>query len=564
MPIKILKGHPTYVVQVAWSPDGNTIVAAGGESGILSKWDVGTGNYQARYEFGQAVRGLAWQPNGKTVAAVCPKLAVQIWDPNTYKVQTTFGEITTDFHSVAWSPDGKLLAAGTIDKVILFDGETGKAGKSLEGHGFALAWSKDGKQLAVSNPSASTLKVWDPIEATEIKSGSATAYTLHFAPDGKQVMGANYSMFSVWEVESGKVAHSFEIAGTVPPFWWSNKPILTGIGTAKLSLWDHATGKFLRALEGHESSVSAVSWSPDGKTLASASHDKTVRLWDTATGKSTLTFSGHSAPVLAVAFSPDGKLVASGGQDKTVFVWDPASGKQLQSLDGHQDAVTTLAWQPGLSGNLASGGNDKQVKLWNAKTGQAGKTLSDNGATELYSLAWSTDGKTLVSGHYDHRARMWQVATGKLLFELESPGSPPQVSALAWSPIDTLLASGRGNHTLQLWNVKTGTIAQSYATMAPVQRVAWTPGGSTVACSSADRTCRFFDTAAGLRGMLLAEEGQIVGVSFDGHYRAETAGAAELIVVAQMEKSQETLTPAQFATKFKWKNNPSAVKLTGK
>src|SRR5262249_40301984 len=123
----------------------------------------------------------------------------------------------------------------------------------------------------------------------------------------------------------------------------------------------------------------------------------------------------------------------------------------------------------------------------------------------------------------------------------------------------------RGNHTMQIWNVKTAAMVGSVPTMAPVQRVAWVPGGQVIACSSADRTCRFFDAATGhLRGMLLAEEPQVVAVSFDGHYRAETAGAAELVVVAQLDKSQETMTAAQFATKFKWKNNPSAIRLTGK
>jgi hypothetical protein len=101
--------------------------------------------------------------------------------------------------------------------------------------------------------------------------------------------------------------------------------------------------------------------------------------------------------------------------------------------------------------------------------------------------------------------------------------------------------------------------------MAPVQRVSWSADGRTIICSSADRTARFFEAASGqLRGALLAEEPQIVAVSADGHFRADTAAQAELIYVAQLEKSQETFTPAQFASKFKWRNNPATIRLTGK
>jgi WD40 repeat protein len=194
------------------------------------------------------------------------------------------------------------------------------------------------------------------------------------------------------------------------------------------------------------------------------------------------------------------------------------------------------------------------------------KFFSEGGIVtgQVFSLAWSPDGKMIVSGHEDHRARLWQISSGKMANTFENAGSPPQVSSLAWSPNDQILASGRGNHTLQLWNPKTGQIIYSLATMAPVQQVAWTPGSSTIVSANADRTTRFFDAAIGqLRGVLLAEEKQIIAVSHDGHYRADAA-VGELIVVVQLDKSQETFTPAAFATKFKWKNVPANVKLTGK
>jgi WD40 repeat protein len=236
----------------------------------------------------------------------------------------------------------------------------------------------------------------------------------------------------------------------------------------------------------------------------------------------------------------------------------------VHTFSGHINEIVSLAWGPTASGLLASGSNDKTVRLWNTKTGQPGREFTETGETAALSLAWSPDGRMLASGHYDDRIRIWQISNGKLIHTLEERGSPPQVTSLAWASNDSLIASGRGNHTLQLWSPKTGQRLQSVPTMAPVQRVAFSTGMGTVVACSSDRTARFIDTATGaLRGVILAEEGQMILVSAEGHYKADNA-AQELVFVAQLEKSQETYTPAAFATKFKWQNSPAMIKLTPK
>jgi WD40 repeat protein len=558
-PLRVLRGHPTYLVQVKWAPSGRTILGAGGDSGGLSHWDVVTGKKLGTVELGKPVLGLSWRPDGAGAAVVSQGLALQLWDAAKNKVLRMLGAGTDGFQAVAWSPDGKTLAASTAKDTRLYDGDSDAIRRTLPSPGNPLAWSRDSKHVFLLS---GDVKVWDATAGTLLKTiATPGALAFAFTPDAAQVISGGSTVFSVHEASTGKSLRQFDIAGTVPAWWWPGRPLVAGVGTPSLSLWDPASGKQLRSLTGHAASVSTVAFSPDRKTLASASYDKTVRLWDVATGKVKRTFTSHGGYVLAVAFSATGKLVASGGADKEVLVWEAASGKVLHKLSGHDGDVAALAWAPGSSSILASAGKEGTVRLWTVRTGKATELRATN---ELVSLAWSPDGKWLAGGQGDHRLQIWQVSSGNLLHTLEEGGSPPQVSALAWSPNGRMLAAGRGNHTMQLWEPRSGKKLFSIPTMAPVQRVNWTPGSTTVVVSSHDRTTRFFDAATSLlRGVLLAEDKQILAVSADGYYRAPDA-AAELVYVVQTYTSQDTYTTAEFAAKFKWKNLPAKVVLTGK
>ncbi|MGH3844617.1 MAG: caspase, EACC1-associated type [Pseudonocardiaceae bacterium] len=181
-------------------------------------------------------------------------------------------------------------------------------------------------------------------------------------------------------------------------------------------LWSPATGAHLRTLTGHDCPVQGVAFSSDGRLLATASADNTARLWDPATGQHlhTLTGSSFERPVpglavgggvTAVAFSPDGRLLATASHDNEVCLWDPATGQHLRTLTGHDGPVWGVAFSP--DGRLlATSGEDNTARLWDPATGQHLRTLTGHDGP-VQGVAFSPDGHVLATASDDNTARLW-------------------------------------------------------------------------------------------------------------------------------------------------------------
>ncbi|KAK3306055.1 WD40-repeat-containing domain protein [Chaetomium strumarium] len=282
-------------------------------------------------------------------------------------------------------------------------------------------------------------------------------------------------------------------------------------------------GAHWQTLEGHSGPVSAVAFLQDGKTLASASVDDTVRLWDTGTGAHRQTLKGHSGPVGAVALSPDGRMLASASSDKTVRLWDAGTGAYRQTLNGHSGPVHAVAFSPA-GKTLASASDDRTVRFWDAGTGVHRQTLNGHRGP-ICAIVFSRDGKTLASASYDGTVQLWDASTGAHRQSLE--GHSGSIRAMALSRDDKTLASAADDSTVRLWDASTGALRQTLKRhRETVNAVAFSPDGKTLASASHDGTVRLWDAGTGAhRQKLKGHIGIVWAVAFspDGKLLASAA-----------------------------------------
>jgi WD40 repeat protein len=320
------------------------------------------------------------------------------------------------------------------------------------------------------------------------------------------------------------------------------RTVASGSKDRTVRLWDVATGRELRSLVGHTDAIKGVAFSPDGTTLASASYDNTIKLWDVTSGRELRTWR---IPVWSIAFSPDGRTLAAGCDNKTIKFWDVANGSELKTLSGHGAGIMSVAFSPNGSMLASGGGTDDLVKVWDLATGR--ELHSWRGIGHVDSVAFSPDNRS-VAGALGRTIRLWDVTTGRELRTLESNGwvdsivfTPDGLALVSASADSSLGVRSSSENAVRLWDLASGRELRAMTGHTDqVESVAVSPDGRVLASGSVDHTIKLWDTASGRELRSLAGHADpAVSLAFSPNGRTLASSGNSTIKLWDLASGQE-------------------------
>jgi WD40 repeat protein len=547
----ILRGHRSAVLHLAFSPDGTRLVSCGRDRvGIL--WEVPSGKRLALLDGHRGVvRVAAFSSDGKLLATGSADKRILIYDlpPAGSRVSELRERLVLEGHKgsiscLAFSPDSKKIATGTDlvtrkgpAEVKLWNVADGTILSSWNDHtgDVATVAFHATRPLLATGGADPGFRVRDlSNKALDVFRQTQTPVTsLTFSPSGTELItGSVGRAMLAWDVEAWHeqarfMGHSGPITGLYLLAGGADAPIFSVAADRSVRSWSLATATVRGTrFSGHESWVTALVLTPDGKKLISGSWDGTVRVWDVETGKADPILESHKSKIYSVAVSRDGKRAASGGGNGEVYLWDLESNSELAHLEGHDEEteINGIAYTPD-GKRVVTASADGEIRIWEVPSGKdLGKitgpkegflalALTQDGKKALVAcgsacilydleskkellrlaghtglvntLAFSPDGSRILTGSADRTVRLWDGGTGKELRKIEAHAG--YVKAVQFTADGASAASVGYDHVNRLWDLRNGQMITSYEVHnRPALSVAFSADGKTIFSGGAD------------------------------------------------------------------------------
>jgi len=487
------------------------------------------------------VPGVAYSPDGNWIASIGPQREVKLWKASSGELARTFVGDDEFSSSVAFSPDGKTIAAAFVTEVILWDTTSGDKIATLSGESVGttigynlgvgqISFSPDGKHLATANMDGAPT-IWDLNtyqKVTSLEADMLPPKAIAYNPGGGTLATAgDEGIVRVWDARQGMELLSLNLGGIIHRISYSPDGIYLAAASedGSIKVWDAATGEIV-STPARQSGMYDVAFLADGR-LATAGQDGTTRVWDPLSGQQLLVLAGPSSTVISVTGSPDGERVVTGAYDGSLRIWDAAPGRELITIREHDDIVWDVAYSPD-GKQLTSASMNGTVKLRDADSGQLLMTLikGNNPSDGLTSLAYSPDGDQIATGGLDGTVILWDSHSGNKLSTLT--GHKSLVFDIAFSRDGTRLASVAWDGTAKVWDLLSGKEITTFSGHQPglcVSGVTFSLDGQRLYSGADDKFVRIWDATTGkelgvisgegkeLYGVVLSPDGNLLAVS---------------------------------------------------
>jgi WD40 repeat protein len=508
----VAHSQPRGTRSIAWSLEGRWLATCGDEE--VKIWDGLSDKLLKPLEAGPRVDCVCWSRDGKRLAAGFRKESlgrVKVWDTSSWEELEAGSALDDEPHTLAWSWDGRWLAAASVDQQIAiwntksWDDFPGYQ-LGHEGMSHSLAWQPHGVLLASAGGNG-VVKVWNPLESKEpvrLRGHAGKVLSVTWNPAGTRVASASQDgTVKVWdpaqEQRSGVLPGEFPatwspdgqllamedgVAGVVRVVDASSGETVRKLGPYKLDapqglafhpsspwlavasgggtdnlVWDWQSGDVVYPFGEKTKGFVCVDWASNGELLAAGRKEGSFVIYDAATGERVKVLRGHEGRAVDAAWSPDGERLATVSQDQSVRIWERDTWGEPRVVrrpspsnpSDHSGPMDGLSWSPD-SDRLATGGSEGTISIWDVATGDEVVKLSRHSARTL-SVSWSPDGSRMASGSEDRTIKIWDVSTGRELLTLR--GQRWCAASLQWHPDGWRLLSAEGfPNSVRIWDAR--------------------------------------------------------------------------------------------------------------